>query len=95
MGGNGVHVSHVPPQGSSVDRRTIVRLQGRRDRLTPDPDSEHQAALVWQLSGRLSCHSVLGWPGRAHLGSDLMMLQRLAERAPPPGGRAGGAEKWD
>ena len=49
---------------------------------------------MWHFFGGFSCHSVLGWPGRAHFMSDLMMLQRFAERAPPPEGRAGGAAKW-
>ena len=39
-------------------------------------------------------HSVLGWPGRARVMSDLMMLQRVAERAVPPASRAEGPKKW-
>jgi hypothetical protein len=36
----------------------------------------------------------LEWPGRARAISDLMILQRLAERAVPPGRRAEDLEKW-
>jgi hypothetical protein len=40
------------------------------------------------------CHRVSGSPGRPHLVSDLLILQRLAEPAAAPAGRAGGPEKW-
>jgi len=48
---------------------------------------------VWQFSVHL-WHSVFEWPGPAQFKSDLMMLQRLTERALPPESRAERPEKW-
>ena len=53
----------------------------------------NQRKSVWQFWCTYT-HSVLGWPGPAQIMSDLVMLQRLAERAVPPGSRAEGPEKW-
>jgi hypothetical protein len=53
--------------------------------------------LAWKSVWQFWCtytHSVLGWSGPAQVMSDLVMLQRLAERAVPPGSRAEGLEKW-
>jgi hypothetical protein len=48
---------------------------------------------VWQFRCTYT-HSVLGSPGPAQIMSDLVMLQRLAEQAVPPGIRAEGPGKW-
>ena len=39
-------------------------------------------------------HSVRDGPAEHAVMSDLMILQRLAERAVPPGRRAEGPQKW-
>ena len=49
--------------------------------------------LIWQFPVHL-CHGTLGRPDRPLSRPDLMTLQRLAEPAAAPEGRAGGPEKW-
>ena len=56
-------------------------------------DSEQSAEIDVALSVHPR-HAVEGCPGRARVMSDLIILQRIAERAIPPGRRAEGPEKW-
>jgi hypothetical protein len=72
-------------------------------RLSPQPSAlsthqqdgilNNQRKSVWPFRCTYN-HSVLGWPGRVRVMSDLMMLQHVAVRAFPPASRAGGPEKW-
>jgi hypothetical protein len=56
-------------------------------------DSEQSAKFDMAVSVYL-CNSVLRWPGRPYIVSDLIVLQGVAERALPAASRAEGPDKW-
>jgi hypothetical protein len=88
--------------GSQRDRRRDLRLEALDSGAAPqrqpvrlgchsEPPAivNNQRTLIWQFRCTYT-HSVLDWPDRARVTSDLMMLQRVAKRAFPHASRTAG-----
>src|SRR5260370_24835749 len=81
----------LPVPGKIVSLKQVMKREIRMDCSASIVNMGRKS--VWQFRCTYT-HSVLGSPGPAQIMSDLVMLQRLAERAVPPGSRAEGPGQW-
>jgi hypothetical protein len=79
-----------PARRPAVERLRNPRTWRQRERGDSEQDSARNVAVFWCLYAT----GVFGPPGRPRVRSDVLMRERLADRALPSEGRVGWARKW-